>query len=103
MGTARGFPDSSRLAAFCETATCSGLILETMISHLGFTARIEVETDEEHGESLQVHMDDAEALVGNEAERLEDLQYLVNRLLQQKQPDAPRVKVDVAHFRERFR
>jgi spoIIIJ-associated protein len=76
-------------------------ILETMISSLGFEARIEVEMTPDHGEALQVHMDEPEALVGAEAERLEDLQYLVNRLLQQKQPEAPRVKVDVAHFRER--
>ncbi len=76
-------------------------ILESMISHLGFIATVEVEQSEEHGESLQVHLEDAEALVGSDAERLEDLQYLVNRLLQQKQPDAPRIKVDVAHFRDR--
>jgi spoIIIJ-associated protein len=76
-------------------------ILESMISRLGFEARIEIEMTEDHGEALQVHMDDPEALVGAEAERLEDLQYLVNRLLQQVQQEAPRVKVDVAHFRER--
>jgi spoIIIJ-associated protein len=76
------------------------LILETMISHLGFIATVEIE-EVEGAEALQVHLEDAEGLVGANAERLEDLQYLVNRLLQQKQPDAPRIKVDVAHFRGR--
>ena len=34
-------------------------------------------------------------------DRLDDLQYLVNRMIQRKMEDAPRVKVDCDHYRER--
>ena len=74
-------------------------ILATMLGHLGYSAQIDVE-DAEAGPVLQVSMEDAEALIGSHAERLEDLQYLVNRLLQVKLPDAPKIRVDVAHMRE---
>ncbi len=36
---------------------------------------------------------------GKKGERLDDIQHLVNKLLHQKLPDAPRVRVDVNHFR----
>ena len=74
-------------------------ILDTMLGHLGFAAQIDAE-DTPNGPVLQVSMEHAEALIGSQAERLEDLQYLVNRLLQKRNPEAPRVRVDVAHFRE---
>ncbi|MBP7948221.1 MAG: single-stranded DNA-binding protein [Verrucomicrobiales bacterium] len=74
-------------------------ILDTMLGHLGFTAQIDVE-ETPSGPVLQVNMEHAEALIGEHAERLEDLQYLVNRLLQAKDAGAPKVRVDVAHFRE---
>ncbi len=74
-------------------------ILETMLGHLGYSAQIDVE-EAEAGPVLQVTMEHAEALIGGRAERLEDLQYLVNRLLQVKLPEAPKIRVDVAHVRE---
>ena len=74
-------------------------ILETLLGQLGFPARIE-EEESPMGPVLQVDLENAQALIGEKAERLEDLQYLVNRLLQKKFPDAPKVRVDVAHVRE---
>jgi len=41
----------------------------------------------------------ATALTGKRGERLDDIQHLVNKLLHQKLPDAPRVRVDVNFFR----
>ncbi len=74
-------------------------ILDTLLGHLGYTPTIEIEAAEA-GPVLQVSLELAENLIGAQAERLEDLQYLVNRLLQVKLPEAPKVRVDVAHVRE---
>jgi spoIIIJ-associated protein len=74
-------------------------ILQNLIHHLGYEAQLDLE-EAPAGPVIQVTMEHAEALIGSKAERLEDLQYLVNRLLQVKQPDAPKIRVDVAHVRE---
>ncbi len=41
-----------------------------------------------------------ERLVGRNGETLEDIQFLLNRLLQLQDKDAPRAQVDVEHYRE---
>lgn len=73
-------------------------VLDTMLGHLGFTATIDLEFDEE-GPCLQIHTPQSEWLIGDEGDRLDDLQYLVNRLLRKHYEDAPRIKVDCAHYR----
>ena len=76
-------------------------ILEIMLRHLGYTAEVAVEPDGDVP-GLQVTVADAKAataLTGKRGERLDDLQHLVNKLLHQKVPDSPRVRVDVNHFR----
>ena len=78
-----------------ETAT---RILDTMLGHLGFTVTIEVQETHD-GPCLQIHSGDSEAIIGNDGDRLDDLQYLVNRILRRHKPDAERVKVDCGHFR----
>ncbi len=73
-------------------------ILDTMLGHLGFTATIE--TQETHdGPCLQIHSGESEVIIGKDGDRLDDLQYLVNRILRRHQPKAERIKVDCAHFR----
>jgi spoIIIJ-associated protein len=84
-----------------NAATEAREILEIMLRHLGYTAEVAVETDNDVS-GLQVTVADpkaASALTGKRGERLDDLQHLVNKLLHQKVPDAPRVRVDVNHFR----
>ena len=44
---------------------------------------------------------DSQYIIGGDGDRLDDLQYLVNRMIQRKMEDAPRVKVDCDHYRER--
>ena len=44
---------------------------------------------------------DARFLIGDEGDRLDDLQYLVNRMVQAKWADAPRVRVDCDNYRAR--
>lgn len=79
---------------------CAQEILDTMLSHLGFSAAIEL-ADDPSGPSLHVRMDQPHSLIGPSGERLDDLQHLVNKLLRQQYPDAPRIRLDVENFRRR--
>jgi spoIIIJ-associated protein len=73
-------------------------ILDTMLGHLGFVAEIQ-EIETENGIQLQVFTAEADALIGHNGETLEDLQFLLNRILQSADRNAPRVQVDVGHWR----
>jgi spoIIIJ-associated protein len=73
-------------------------ILDTMLGYLGFVAEIQ-EVETENGRQLQVFTAESDALIGHEGETLEDLQFLLNRILQANNRNAPRVQVDVAHWR----
>ncbi len=73
-------------------------LLDTLLGYLGFA--IEIEEQERDGHlTLQVHSHDVELLTGHHLETLENLQYLLNRLLQAADPNAARVTVDVEHHR----
>jgi spoIIIJ-associated protein len=73
-------------------------ILDTMLGHLGFVAEIQ-EIETENGVQLQVFTAEGDALIGHNGETLEDLQFLLNRILQSADRSAPRVQVDVGHWR----
>ena len=73
-------------------------ILDAMLGYLGFAAQIE-EDDGSDGPTLQVLTEDSDALIGRRGEVLEDIQYLVNRILQRHMKDAPRIRVDVEFYR----
>lgn len=73
-------------------------ILDTMLGYLGFVAEIQ-EVQTENGRQLQVFTAESNALIGREGEVLEDLQFLLNRILQAQDRNAPKVQVDVAHWR----
>lgn len=73
-------------------------ILDTMLGHLGFTASIELQETAD-GPCLQIHSGESQALIGKEGDRLDDIQYLVNRILRRHYPKAERIKVDCEHFR----
>jgi spoIIIJ-associated protein len=74
-------------------------ILDTMLGYLGFICEI----DEEPREGflmLQVHTPEKERLIGRHGEILEDVQFLLNRILQARHPDEPRVQIDIEYYRE---
>ncbi len=73
-------------------------ILDTLLGHLHIAATIDVEETKD-GPCLQVHTDDFKTLVGKNGDRLDDLQYLVNRILRRKIENAPRIRIDCAHYR----
>jgi spoIIIJ-associated protein len=78
-----------------ETAT---RILDTMLGHLGLASTIEVQESSD-GPCLQIHSPDSQTIIGRDGDRLDDLQYLVNRILRRQFPKAERIKVDCEHFR----
>lgn len=73
-------------------------ILDTILGYLGFV--FEIEEQERDGHLvLQVLTHEADRLIGRRDQTLDDLQFLVNRILQARDPKAPRVIVDVDHHR----
>jgi len=81
-----------------NTVESATKILDTMLGHLGFTATIEPQESRD-GPCLQIHSGESATIIGHEGDRLDDFQYLVNRILRRHSPKAERVKVDCAHFR----
>jgi spoIIIJ-associated protein len=80
------------------TVESASKILDTMLGHLGFTATIEHQETHD-GPCLQIHCGESANLIGKDGDRLDDLQYLVNRVLRRHHPDAERIKVDCEHYR----
>jgi len=74
-------------------------ILDTMLGYLGFVCDIK-EFETSNGMVLQVYTPERERLIGRHGETLEDIQFLLNRILQVQDKDAPRAQVDVEHYRE---
>ena len=73
-------------------------ILDTMLGYLGFVVPSEEENSDE-GPTLQILTEQPDALIGRRGEVLDDIQYLVNRILQRRDSKAPRIRVDVEYFR----
>lgn len=77
-------------------------ILEKILTLLHFQATVE-EYPHEEGILLDVKTDDPGRLIGRQGQTLSDLQYIVNRLLYQRDPNAPKVTVDVGGYRAQAR
>ncbi len=74
-------------------------ILDTILGYLGFAFDIQEQERDGHA-LLQVYTRDAGLLIGRHEQTLEDIQFLVNRILQAQDPKAPRIIVDVEHHRD---
>ncbi len=74
--------------------------LEAILGHLGFV--FELEESEESGRLvLNVKTRESSRLIGREGQTLDDLQYLVNRLLNKAEDGGTHVTVDIEGFRLR--
>src|ERR1051325_3396198 len=76
--------------------------LQELLRHLGFDAQVE-QHQLDDGLMLDVKADDAGRLIGRQGQTLADLQYILNRILFQQDPDAPKVMVDVGGYRAQAR
>lgn len=70
-------------------------ILDAILGYLGFAATVAADRG---SRSLQVATSDGALLVGRQGERLEEITHLLNRLLLDRIPEAPRVSVDVEGY-----
>ena len=73
-------------------------ILDTLLGYLGFVVTIEIDTSRDEP-CLHIFTAEGDYLIGKDGDRIDDIQYLVNRLLQARDESAPRVRVDVNHHR----
>ena len=73
-------------------------ILETMLGYLGFITQIEADPNKPEA-GLQIYSEESKALIGKNGKGLDDIQYLLNRVLHEHFPKAKRVRVDIEHYR----
>jgi spoIIIJ-associated protein len=74
-------------------------LLDTMLGYLGFVAEIDEQTNESGNLVLQIYTEESRRLIGRDGETLDAIQFLLNRLIQTKDKDAPKVTVDCEHYR----
>jgi spoIIIJ-associated protein len=87
-----------------EALAAGQRILETLMGHLGFEARVEVAAGETSRLNVVAQGDDRDALgalIGRKGERLSALQHLVNLMLSKEMGAWTRVLVDVEDYRGR--
>lgn len=70
-----------------------------MLGLLGYFCEIQETRSPAGNVLLQVHTAEKERLIGKRGALLDDIQVLLNRMLQAKSKGAPKVQVDVEHFR----
>jgi spoIIIJ-associated protein len=74
-------------------------LLDTILGFLGFVVEIEESQNEAGNLVLQVYTEESRRLIGHDGETLEAIQFLLNRLLQTRDKDAPKVVVDCEMYR----
>ena len=87
-----------------EALAAGKVILEQLLAHIGYEARVEVETGETSRLNVQGEGREREelgALIGRKGERLSALQHLVNLMLSRQMGTWTRVLVDVEDYRGR--
>ncbi len=91
-----------------DFSTLAASTLEGVLTALGYEFSLELSANEaEHELAIMITSPDARFLIGTDGDRLDDLQYLLNRIVQEKWEkthgagSAPRLRVDCDHYRER--
>jgi spoIIIJ-associated protein len=74
--------------------------LELMLGHLGLVFEVE-ESDQSGRTVLNIRTREAGRIIGRDGHALEDLQYLLNRILNRHDENAPAVIVDVEGYRQK--
>src|ERR1043166_9714975 len=74
-------------------------LLDTMLGYLGFVVQIEESQNEAGNLVLQIYTEESRRFIGRDGETLAAIQFLLNRLLQAKDKNAPKIVVDVEHYR----
>lgn len=69
--------------------------LDAMLGYLGFAATVSADPE---SMTLHVASHDGKLLIGQRGERIEEITHLVNRLLLDRLPEAPRIHVDIDNY-----
>ena len=72
--------------------------LTSMLGKLGFEFEVEVSGDPGN-EILNIVSENSALLIGKNGDRLDDIQYLVNRITRNAHPDAQRFRIDCDGYR----
>lgn len=72
-------------------------VLDAILGYLGFAVTVEMDRD---SHTLNVATtSDAKLLIGHHGDRLEEIQYLVNRIVHDRIEQAPKIKIDIDSYR----
>ena len=82
-----------------ESKTDAKELLDTMLGYLGFVVEIEQTQGETGNPTLQIYTEEADRLIGRDGETLDAVQFLLNRVLQAKDAEAPKWIVDCEMYR----
>lgn len=74
-------------------------LLDTMLGYLGFVVQIDEAGGDGTSPTLQIYTEEADRLIGRDGETLDAIQFLLNRVLQSKDADAPKWVVDCEMYR----
>jgi spoIIIJ-associated protein len=74
--------------------------LDLMLGHLGLVFEVE-EIERAGRHMLNIHSREASRLIGRDGEVLEDLQYLLNRILNRSEEGVTHVIIDVDGYRQK--
>jgi spoIIIJ-associated protein len=77
-------------------------ILTDLLKHMGFDANVKCE-DLPEGPLLDIECEEAGRLIGRQGKTLSSLQFLVNRIVFQKDKESPKCTVDVGGYRGKAR
>lgn len=75
-------------------------LAESILKSLSFECNITA-TAEDGEILLMIQSPDSAFIIGDNGSRLDDLQYVLNRLMVIKEENMPRIRVDCDHYRER--
>ena len=71
-------------------------VLDTIFGYLGFVVTVDLDRE---NNSVNVATSDPKLLIGHHGDRLEEIQYLANRIVADKMPNAKRFRVDIDNYR----
>jgi len=77
-------------------------LTEEFVKLLGFEATV-TEQHIQDGVLIDIQCDDPGRLIGRQGQTLSQLQYLINRMIYQKDPTASKVTLDVGNYRANAR
>jgi spoIIIJ-associated protein len=71
-------------------------VVDNMLGYLGFVATIDVDRQ---NNTINISSGDSKLLIGHHGERLDELQYLANRIVHDRVGECPKFRVDIDYYR----